>query len=200
MPAPGEGPTRSIATGRGDDGSTSEPGGARTSKGEARVEAVGAVDELNAAIGLARAHCGDTALAARLHAIQRELFPLGSALSHKPGGRHPVREIDDAAIARLDAFVARLEAHPGVVLDWTVPGAMRESAFFEVARTVCRRAERAAVRLAGTGEPVQKNVLAYLNRLSDVLWLCARVLEADAGIDARLRDERFPGPPFSAAW
>jgi cob(I)alamin adenosyltransferase len=185
--------TRSIATRRGDDGTTGVAGGARTSKGDVRIEITGAIDELNAALGVARAHCGDAE-------IQRELFPLASAISRKDGGRVSPPEIGDAMVGRLDAFVTDLEARPGLILDWTVPGALRESSFFEVARTVCRRAERAAVRLMASGEPVQRNVLAYLNRLSDVLWLCARALEAAAGVDARLRDERFPGPPWSQAW
>ena len=73
-------------------------------------------------------------------------------------------------------------------------------AAFDVARTVCRRAERNAVRLMASGAPVQKNALAYLNRLSDVLWLVARVLETRAGVDSRLRDENFPGAPWSRAW
>jgi cob(I)alamin adenosyltransferase len=199
MPGP-RASARSIATRRGDDGTTSAAGGARTTKGDIRIEASGAIDELNAAIGVARAHCGDAEMAARLLAIQRELFPVASSISRKPGGRRPIPDIDAEMVARLDAFVADLEARPGLVIDWTVPGALRESSFFETARTVCRRAERATVRLASAGEPVQKNALAYLNRLSDVLWLCARALEAAAGVDARLRDERFPGPPWSQAW
>ena len=190
----------SISTRRGDDGSTSSPGSGRVSKGELRVETSGAIDELNAAMGLARASCNDPVLAARVLAVQRELFALGSAVSTKPGGRREVPDITPAMLARLDAFVADLEATPDIVRDWTVPGASAASAPFEVARTVCRRAERHAVRLAGSGEDVQKNVLAYLNRLSDVLWLCARALEARAGIDARLRDENHPGPPWSRAW
>ena len=192
--------TASISTRRGDAGTTASPGGGRISKGELRVETSGCIDELNAAIGVARAHCGDDALAQRMLAIQRELFALGSAVSTKPGGRREVPAITDEMIARLDAFVRELEATPALVRDWTVPGALRESAAFEVARTVCRRAERNAVRLQSSGEDIQKNVLAYLNRLSDVLWLAARALEAKAGVDARLRDENHPGPPWSRAW
>jgi cob(I)alamin adenosyltransferase len=190
----------SVATRRGDTGTTSAPGGERVSKGELRVEASGVVDELNAAIGVARAHCEHADIAANLYAIQRELFPIGSSISNKPGGRRPVPEIDDAMIARLDALVETLEAEPHAIRDWTVPGATRSSSFFEVARTICRRAERSAVRMRVAGEELQPNTLAYLNRLSDVLWLCARAIEARAGVDARLRDERFPGPPWSRAW
>jgi cob(I)alamin adenosyltransferase len=190
----------SISTRRGDEGETSSPGGARISKGELRVEASGCVDELNAAIGVARANCGDETVAARMLAIQRMLFPLGSAISTKPGGRRPVPEITDAMVEHLDALVAQLEATPGLVRDWTIPGAHATSAPFEVARTVCRRAERNVVRLVGSGEDVQKNVLRFLNRLSDVLWLSARERDAAAGVDPRLRDEQHPGPPWSRAW
>jgi cob(I)alamin adenosyltransferase len=190
----------SISTRRGDDGETSAPGGARVSKGELRVEASGCVDELNAALGLARAFCDESAIAAEVLTIQRELFPIGSSISTKPEGRKPVPEIGDAMVERLDAIVARLEAVPGITRDWTIPGADRRSAPFEVARTVCRRAERNIVRAIAGGESLQKNVLKYLNRLSDVLWLYARVLDAQHGVDARLRDERWPGAPWSRAW
>jgi cob(I)alamin adenosyltransferase len=190
----------SISTRRGDGGETSEPGGARISKGELRVEASGCVDELNAALGVARANCEDAAIAADVYAIQREMFPLGSAISSKPGGRKTASEVDDAMVDRLDALVERLEAEPGIVRDWTVPGAHPTSAPFEVARTICRRAERNVVRAVSGGEAIPKNVLRYLNRLSDVLWLFARVLDAKAGVDGSLRDERHPGPPWSSAW
>lgn len=189
-----------ISTKRGDRGETSAPGGARISKGELRVEASGAVDELNSSMGLARALCGDREIDALVKSLQRELFAVGSAISTKPGGRRELPLITDEMIARLDAHSARLEATPGVLADWSLPGELPGSAAFDVARTVCRRAERAAVRLAGSGEELQPNVLAYLNRLSDILWLCARLLELRAGADARLRDEAHPGPPWSRAW
>lgn len=190
----------SISTRRGDDGSTSSPGGGRLSKGELRVEAAGCVDELNSTLGVARAFCEDVELAATVLRIQRLLFPVGSAISTKPQGRKPVPEITDEMVAMLDALVERLEGRPGIARDWTIPGGHRTSAHFEVARTVCRRAERNVVRLMGSGEAVQKNVLQFLNRLSDVLWLCARTLDAKHGVDARLRDEAHPGPPWSRAW
>ncbi|MHB8461116.1 MAG: cob(I)yrinic acid a,c-diamide adenosyltransferase [Vulcanimicrobiaceae bacterium] len=190
----------SISTRRGDGGETSSPGGIRLSKGEQRVEASGCVDELNASIGWARANSNDVEIAAMMLAIQRELFQIGSAISTKPDGRKPVPEITDAMVERLDGIVATFEAMPGLIRDWTIPGGHLESAPFEVARVVARRAERNIVRLQSSGESVQKNVLRYLNRLSDVLWLAARFLDAKNGIDARLRDEKFPGPPWSRAW
>src|ERR1700722_13824743 len=159
----------SISTRRGDDGSTSAPGGARLSKGNLRVEASGCVDELNSQLGVARAFCGDAKLATTVESIQRELFTIGSAISTKPDGRKPVPEITDAMVDRLDALVEHYEATPGIVRDWTIPGGHMTSAHFEVARTVCRRAERNIVRVIASGETLQKNVLKYVNRLSDVL-------------------------------
>ncbi len=196
----GDGRQASTSTRRGDAGETSLPGGARVSKGELRVETSGSIDELNSAIGLARALCDDPIVRARIKTIQRDLFPLGSSFSTPPAGRRAVPQISGEMVARLDAYVDELEAEPGLVRDWTLPGELRHAAAFDVARTICRRAERNAVRLMSSGEPVQKNALAYLNRLSDVLWLVARVLETRAGVDSRLRDEAHPGPPWSRAW
>lgn len=190
----------SISTRRGDDGSTSEPGGGRTSKGELRVEASGCVDDLNAHIGVARAYCENEELATEILRVQRVMLPLGSAISTKPGGRREVPEITDAMVEMLDALVAKLEATPGIAQDWTIPGGHRTSAHFETARTACRRAERTVVRMQSSGESVQKNVLRFLNRLSDVLWLCARVCDAAHGVDPRYRDADHPGPPWSRAW
>ena len=190
----------SISTRRGDEGETSQPGGARVSKGELRVEASGCVDELKSVLGAARAFCEDEEIAAIVLRIQRELYAIGSAISTKPDGRKAVTEIHDAMVERLDALVAQFEATPGFVGDWMIPGGHRTSAMFDVARTVCRRSERTAVRLSASGEVVQRNVLRYLNRLSDVLWLCARVLDLRHGVDSRLRDADHPGPPWSRAW
>lgn len=190
----------SISTRRGDDGSTARPGGMRTAKGDVRVEAAGSIDELGAAIGLARAFCDDPQIAALARAIQRDLFPLGATVAAKPGARRPIPVLPPAFIARLDDAVDTLEAEPGILLDWSIAGEYRGSAAFELARTVARRAERNVVRLVTAGEKLPPAVLTYLNRLSDVLWLCARVVEARAGVDARLRDADHPGPPWSAAW
>ncbi len=192
--------TRSIATRKGDDGTTGTPGGERTSKAGLRVEAAGNVDELNTVIGFARAYCDDAEIGALARVINRQLFTIGSAVSTKPGGRRPIPEVGDALVAFLDDAVARLESEPGVLHDWSIPGEYRGSAAFDVARTVARRTERAVVRMVTAGETVQPTVLKYLNRLSDVLWLCARVVEARAGVDARLRDEAHAGPPWSRAW
>jgi cob(I)alamin adenosyltransferase len=190
----------SISTRRGDAGETGLGGGGRISKADARVEAYGAIDETNTMIGLARTLCEDAEIRGVLRAIQRELFAVGSAISTKPESRKPIPAIDRAMVDRLDALVDRFESEPGVLRDWSIPGEYRGSAALDVARTIARRAERAAVRYVTSGGAVQPTALAYLNRLSDVLWIAARVVEARAGIDARLRDDDHPGPPWSRAW
>lgn len=190
----------SISTRRGDAGETGLGGGGRVSKAEARVEAYGAIDETNAMIGLGRALCEDPEVRDVLRTIQRELFAVGSAVSTKPDARKPIPEIGKEMVSRLDALVERFEAEPGVLRDWSISGEYRGSAALDVARTVARRAERATVRYVTGGGTIQPTVLAYLNRLSDVLWIAARVVEARAGVDARLRDAEHPGPPWSRAW
>jgi len=96
--------------------------------------------------------------------------------------------------------VHKIEATPGILSDWSLPGAHTEAAAFEMARTACRRAERQVVRLVESGDSVDPQVLAYLNRLSDLLWLFGRLLEVHAGIDSKLRDEGHAGTRWSKAW
>ena len=103
-------------------------------------------------------------------------------------------------VAGLDREVERIEAIPGILNDWSVPGEVAGAAAFDVARTVCRRAERLAVALHESGELPSPQILAYLNRLSDVLWLVARKLELSAGADAALRPKDQPGARWSRAW
>ncbi len=193
-------PQTSISTRKGDSGNTRLGGGEHISKADARVEAYGAVDELNTVIGVARAHCDDAEIRGAFRAIQRELFILGSAVSTRAGTNKPVPEVSRAMVHGLDVLVERWEAEPGILRDWSIPGEFAGSAGFDMARAIARRAERANVRYVSGGGIVQPTVLEYLNRLSDVLWLAARVIEARAGVDARLRDEAHPGPPWSRAW
>jgi cob(I)alamin adenosyltransferase len=97
--------------------------------------------------------------------------------------------------------VHRLEAIEGMLSDWSVSGDHAGAAAFNVARTVCRRAERGVVRLTQAGDAIQPTILAYLNRLSDLLWLFARKLELDAGIDSSLRKQTGKdGNRWSRAW
>lgn len=190
----------SIATMRGDQGQTGLPGGIRISKASDRVEAFGTLDELISAMGLARALCPNPEVNAAVKAIQKELFRVASAISTPPESPKGIPEITDAMVDALTAAVYAIEALPGVIDDWTLPGEDPCSAAFDVARTICRRAERLVVRLAEGGFPMQPNVLRYLNRLSDLLWLYGRQIEAELGKDARLREPGHGGPKWSRAW
>lgn len=190
----------SIATQLGDDGETSLVGGQRVSKGALRVESYGTVDELNAALGFARSICGDEAIGAATLAIQRELFQVAAALATPAGARRGPAPVTPAMVEGLTAQVHALEAVNGLLSDWSVPGGDPVGAFYDLARTVCRRAERCVVRLAET-EEVAPHVVAYLNRLSDLLWLFGRKLEVEAKAQAALRElNEKPGPRWSRAW
>lgn len=190
----------SIATKRGDGGQTALPGGIRVSKANPRVECYGTIDELISSLGLARALCNDSEVNQWTKNIQRELFKVGSAIGTAAGSRKPAPEVTAEMVAALEAEVHRIEALPGILNDWSVPGELAGSAAFDVARTVCRRAERLAVALREAGDLPNEQILAYLNRLSDVLWLIGRLLELHAGADASLRPKDQPGPRWSRAW
>jgi cob(I)alamin adenosyltransferase len=190
----------SIATMRGDTGETSLAGAVRVSKGHLRVEAYGTVDELNSFMGLARAIIDDADVRTLVKGIQRELFALGSALATAPTGSKNEPAVTSAMVDALTNEVHRIEAIEGILADWSIPGEHPASAAFDVTRTVCRRAERQVVRLMESGEPVNPQILAYLNRLSDLLWLLGRLIEHQAGVDARLRDNTTPGARWSRAW
>jgi cob(I)alamin adenosyltransferase len=189
----------SISTQRGDAGETSLPGGTRVSKSDLRVEAYGTIDELISSMGLARALCGDAAIQALTASIQRELFSVGSCLSALPHSRKPATTITDASVDRLTAEVHRIEGTKGLLGDWALPGANAASAAYDLARTVCRRAERLAVRLS-LEEAIDPNALRYLNRLSDLLWLFGRLIEVESSINSSLRDPQDSGPRWSRAW
>ena len=192
---------RSISTMRGDGGETSLAGGVRVSKASARVDTYGTIDELNSSLGFARSICEDAEMASFTKGVQQDLFKIGSSLATPPESPKPQIEIDGALVDRLTAEVHRIEAIDGLLADWSIPGEHRTAAAFDVARTICRRAERALVRLQEAGAVVQPSLLAYVNRLSDVLWLFGRKLEHDAGVNASLRDATGKtGNRFSRAW
>ncbi len=190
----------SIATKRGDGGQTSLAGGIRVSKAHLRVEAYGTVDELNTFMGAARAITDDAEVRDLVKQMQRELFKIGSAMATVPGGTKPVPPITSEMVDTLTDHVHRIEATEGILADWSLPGEHPAAAAFDIARTVCRRAERQVVRLMESGDDVNPQILAYLNRLSDLLWLLGRFLELQRGISARLRDEKAPGARWSRAW
>jgi cob(I)alamin adenosyltransferase len=190
----------SIATTRGDGGQTGLAGGIRVSKADLRVESYGTVDELNTFLGFARSICQNAEIKEWTETIQRTLFRLGSALATPPESKKTPPVISPEDVAMLTDLVHKIEAIEGLLSDWSLPGAHPESAAFEVARTVCRRAERNAVRFVENGGTIKPEIIAYLNRLSDVIWLFGRLIEFNAGVDARLRDETKIGPKWSRAW
>jgi cob(I)alamin adenosyltransferase len=192
---------RSISTMRGDGGETSLAGGVRVSKGSARVETYGTIDELNSALGFARSICDDADMAALTKTIQQDLFTIGSSLATPAESPKPPVVVDPALVDRLTTEVHRIEAIEGLLADWSIPGEHRAAAAFDIARTICRRAERALVRLLESGTAIQPAILPYVNRLSDLLWLFGRKLEHDAGLNASLRDVTGKaGNRFSRAW
>jgi cob(I)alamin adenosyltransferase len=191
----------SISTKRGDAGQTGLAGDVRVSKSHIRVEAYGTVDELNASLGFARSICEDAELRSKTFAIQKELFRVGSALATPPESRKAQVPVTAEMVDVLTEQVHQIESIEGVLSDWSVSGEHTAAAAYDVARTVCRRAERNVVRLMEAGEAVEPNVLAYLNRLSDLLWLFGRKLEFAAGANASLRTANDkPGPRWSRAW
>ena len=190
----------SIATTRGDGGQTGLAGGIRVSKADLRVEAYGSVDELNTVLGFARSICTNIEIYNWTEGIQRTLFRLGSALATPPESKKAPPVISSDDVEGLTTLVHQIEATEGILADWSLPGAHTESAAYEMARTVCRRAERNAVRLATSGVEIKPEILSYLNRLSDVIWLFGRLIEVNAGVDARLRDRETAGPKWSRAW
>jgi cob(I)alamin adenosyltransferase len=175
-------PPQSIATRTGDDGTTSLLYGQRVPKDHPQVEAVGALDELNAALGLAKATRPAGVDAASLEQIQRDLISLMGEVScaQTDAERHAASKfvrLGEGDLARLDAAVATLEAR-GLRFDgWATPGATPYAATLDAARTTARRAERRLVGLAGHGRILRPLLLQYVNRASDLLWLMAREAE-----------------------
>jgi len=190
----------SIATKTGDSGQTSLAGGMRVSKADLRVEAYGTVDELNSTLGFARSICTHAEICSAVHEIQKILFRVGSALATPPEKRKAAPSLTAEDVDRLTGMVHAIEAKEGILSDWSLPGAHTEAAAFEIARTVCRRAERSIVRLVESGAKTHAPALAYINRLSDLIWLFARQIELEAQVNSRLRDEKKPAARWSKAW
>src|SRR6202044_3589966 len=141
----------SIATMRGDGGQTGLAGGIRISKADLRVEAYGSVDELNTVLGFARSICTNKEIYDWTETIQRTLFRVGSALATPPESKKTPPVVTTEDVETLTKLVHQIEATEGILGDWSLPGAHTESAAYEMARTVCRRAERQVVRFIHEG-------------------------------------------------
>ena len=192
----------SIATKTGDSGQTGLAGGHRLSKSHLRVESYGTVDELNTFLGFARSICPHKDIHDWTETIQRTLFRVGSALSTPTEALNTTQTVTEADLEFVTNLVYEIESTEGILADWSLPGANTHSAAYEMARTVCRRSERIAVAFTETisADPAPVLAVAYLNRLSDLIWLFGRLIEVRAGVDASLRTETTPGPKFSRAW
>lgn len=174
-----------IYTRTGDGGQTALFGGGRVPKDHPRVAAYGTVDELNACLGWAVAVAAGADVRDRLARIQHDLFALGSLLATPPPaeGRPAPKGLPEPPVARvgeMEAWMDEAEERLPALRAFILPGGSPGAAALHLARTVCRRAERAVVRLAST-EAVEDWMLTYLNRLSDVLFTFARIENLDAG-------------------
>ena len=180
-----------IYTKTGDDGSTGLLGSGRVAKDDPRVDVYGTVDELNATLGVARAQGLDPHADSLVAALQDELFLLGSALAD-PAPQGPFhRAVTPEHVARLESAIDRLEEELKPLTQFILPGGAPPAAQLHLARTVCRRAERLAVHLARQpDQDVPREILVYLNRLSDLLFVLARAVNRRAG----LGDVTWKGP------
>jgi cob(I)alamin adenosyltransferase len=174
-----------ITTRTGDDGTTGLGDGSRVRKDSARIAAMGEVDELNSTIGVLLCEPLPDDVRAALGAIQHDLFDLGGELC-MPG--HTM--VTDAYLARLDGWLAGYNATLPPLKEFILPAGSRAASLAHVCRTVCRRAERSIVAL-GNAEEVAPAPRRYVNRLSDLLFVLARVLNrADGGSDVLWRHDR----------
>lgn len=179
-----------VATGKGDDGTTGLLFGAnrRIEKDDPRTEAYGTVDEAVAALGLARAELdplgggpGGRELADLILRVQRELFVVGAELAADPARRERLEDgvsrVSEAMLDGLETTLARMEGRVTMPREFVIPGETRLSAGLEIARTIVRRAERRAVTLRRAGLLPGEWTVPYLNRLADLLWVLARLAE-----------------------
>jgi cob(I)alamin adenosyltransferase len=175
-----------IYTKLGDAGETSLVGGQRVPKDALRIEVYGTVDELNAFVGLATVSCGEDSrlapLADILRRVQHELFNLGSILSTQPADVHPQQpRITAAEIAQLEREIDAMNACLPPLRSFVLPGGIRLNAELHVTRTICRRAERLLVSLTRE-ETVPPEVIPYLNRLSDAMFVWSRWANHTLGV------------------
>ena len=173
----------SIVTKTGDSGTTGLMFNRRVSKCHPRVEAYGAVDELNSTLGLARATAEHDFVHSSVLAIQKELVTVMGELATLPEDLPRYQKagyplVTRQLTAKLDRLIKKIEAQNICFSSWATPGATTHSAALDVARTTCRRAERRVCALHEAGQLRNDEIIVFLNRLSDLLWLFARSAEA----------------------
>lgn len=172
-----------LYTKTGDDGTTGLFGGARVKKASLRVDAYGTVDELNAALGVARATKLPESVEAVLAAVQVDLFTLGAELACVPGKEEKMgmKLLADGDCERLEQAIDAAEAGLPPLKTFILPGGSPQAAALHMARTICRRAERGVLALDDA--PARSTVVIYLNRLSDLLFVLARSTNAQVGVE-----------------
>ncbi len=173
--------SRSISTKTGDDGTTGLLNGIRAAKDNSRIVDIGDVDELTSYLGLARSVCFDSEVNELLQSIQEMLFKINSCLADSSG----LTELHRKPSILLTNLVNMYEKQEGIYKGWSMPGGTQLSATLDVARAVCRRAERSVITLQRAEDNVDKEILAYLNRLSDLLWILGRWTDLKLGITTK---------------
>ncbi|MFQ5989155.1 MAG: cob(I)yrinic acid a,c-diamide adenosyltransferase [Candidatus Methylomirabilales bacterium] len=174
-----------IYTKTGDKGETSLFDGTRVPKHDPRVEAYGDVDELNALLGTVRASLTDQEVSEILASFQRDLFAIGAQLADPKFGERKRKEkveLSEARVKELEEIIDRCESELPPLKHFILPGGGQAGALLHLGRTICRRAERRTVALKQQGTPVPPIVVMYLNRLSDLLFVLARVVNHRQGV------------------
>lgn len=170
-----------IYTRSGDAGSTGLFGGPRVSKDDRRIEAYGTVDELNAALGLARCAGVSAEIDQELDRIQHELFSIGGELAAPDPSKHGLCVIDQGHIQYLESLIDRHDSVLPELKHFILPGGSEAASRLHLARAICRRAERRVVSLASEAE-ISESAIIYLNRLSDYLFVLSRVANREANV------------------
>jgi cob(I)alamin adenosyltransferase len=176
-----------IYTKTGDKGETGLLAGGRTGKDTVRIQAYGTVDECNAVLGIVRTHDIGEQLDEMLNNVQHKLFVVGSDLATPGGQRTTIDRISDEDVEKLEADIDLLEKTLPTLKAFILPGGSPGASYLHLARTICRRAERLAVTLSRE-EATAVQIVKYLNRLSDFLFVAARSANLHSGIDDRLWD------------
>jgi cob(I)alamin adenosyltransferase len=171
-----------IYTRTGDDGKTGLYGGERVNKDDLRIEAYGTVDELNAALGIVRASEVPEEVDQVLNTVQNELFSLGAELATPQPDEHGTRFVDQEGIKRLETTIDRFDSSLPPLTQFILPSGSQATSALHLARCICRRAERRVVTFRGQNAEVSPLVVEYLNRLGDLLFVLARLVNAGSGV------------------
>ncbi|MBS1725871.1 MAG: cob(I)yrinic acid a,c-diamide adenosyltransferase [Armatimonadetes bacterium] len=171
-----------IYTKTGDEGQTGLLGGDRISKDSARMDAIGTIDELNALFGISVGLVEDEALRSRLVRVQNQLFDLGSELACPTGGKFDLRSVDEGDIALLESEIDAMEGELPPLKSFILPGGTPAASHMHFVRTVCRRAERVLLAHHRVN-PVRKEIIMYMNRLSDWIFSFSRLLNHRSGVE-----------------